>query len=127
VQPPPKGSGEHFVQVELAEPPSQPVGSFHDQAPLGQAVDVTIGRSAADYVGTMPPQAESGAESGAESDAVRMKAAASPVPSVFARELLERIEIASQRLADESTHLDAVERVAVEYLSAERPWLRLLP
>ncbi|MHB1310474.1 MAG: hypothetical protein ACYC3L_00560 [Gemmatimonadaceae bacterium] len=119
------------MQAELAELAGQPVGPPDDQLPLGQAVDVTIGRSAADYVGTIRPHADPHgcppAESGVEPGSERMKTSTSAVPSVFARQLLERIEIASQRLVDESAHLDAVERVAVEYLSAERPWLRLLP
>ena len=86
---------------------------------MGRVVDVNVGEGVWDYLEVVPPDGES--------DAAPESAVLHPAMSAFARELLERIEIANRRVVGEEAHLDAVEHIATVYLSAERPWLRLLP
>ena len=92
--------------------------SSEDQDRAGRpSIDVTVGRSAADYLHLVPLDADVAPES----------ALLHPVLSDFARELFERIELANSRVVDETKHLDAVARVSEDYRSAGRPKLHLLP
>jgi hypothetical protein len=89
-------------------------------SPGEQGIDAIVGRSAADYLLSMPADA-------AGDVAPEAVAPPPPVASEFARALLERIEVARSRVAGETAHLDSVEQVAANYRPGERPWLRLLP
>jgi hypothetical protein len=82
-------------------------------------LDVLVGRSASDYLIVVPPDLDT--------DCAPESAVMHPMMSDFARELLDRIEVARTRVATESTHLDIVERVAGDYERAGGPRLRLLP
>lgn len=90
-----------------------------DGSGVHDGIDATVGRSASDYLIVVPPDPDS--------DCVPESAVMHPMMSDFARELLDRIEVARSRVAKASTHLDIVERVAADYEGTEWPWLRLLP
>lgn len=83
-------------------------------------IDVLVGRSASDYLIAVPPDLDT--------DCAPESAVMHPMMSDFARELLDRIEVARSRVASESTHLDIVESVAADYEGGVGwPFLRLLP
>jgi hypothetical protein len=95
-------------------------GLSNDDASFAHdGLDVTIGGSASDFLIVVPPDLDT--------DCVPESAVMHPMMSDFARELLDRIEVARTRVATESTHLDIVERVAGDYERAGGPRLRLLP
>ncbi|MBA4070780.1 MAG: hypothetical protein C0497_02950 [Gemmatimonas sp.] len=84
-----------------------------------EGLDVTVGRSASDYLDVVPPDLDT--------DCAPESAVMHPMMSDFARELLNRLEVARSRVAIEATHLDIVECVAADYDGPGWPWLRLLP
>lgn len=80
---------------------------------MREGIDVTVGRSASDYLYMMP--------SDPDTDCAPESAVMHPTVSDFARELLARIDVARNRVAGEAVHLDVVERIAMGYRATERP------
>lgn len=123
VHPPPVALvPREIVRQRLPLPvvPAQTGLSGDDASFEHDGLDVTVGRSASDYLIVVPPDTDT--------DCAPESAVMHPMMSDFARELLDRIEVARSRVANENTHLDIVERVAADYEGgAGWPFLRLLP
>lgn len=123
------------LQSRVGQPETEQVSKNQSGPRERHGVDVTVGRSAADYLQAMPTGTESDAPDDkpdnkpedAPMDSAPESALSHPVRSEFRRELLERLEVAGRRAASEANHLDAVERVVADYQSIQRPTLRLLP
>ena len=125
----PKGRARLLLEVAGATPAAvrAPLTLTWRTSPekAGAGLDVTVGRSASDYLNVSPVPVAVWTITPAGVDAVAPAARTPAVDPDFAHELRVRLDLASDRTGAECVHLDQVDAVAADYLPGP-PKLRLI-